>query len=270
MKYFLLTILSLNLFSQSVEDLYEDRLNQESAKKAAQIFFEQASVDTNLDTQCQNYNKAAYLTFFRAATELINLPKNTTDEEKKKALEKEKELLKKTMDMTKLCDKSSKPEYYAESLYHFGTALARFSQIEGDFTAFKNWPQIKKSMKTIISLKQSETFYYGAFRTLGIANTEMPPGIGSRSNALRYLETAVNKTLWPARKISLYVFNSISLAKLYFKTDKKKEACEILAEINSLDEEQIFKENFNLAPETILDQKRSIEDFNKFNCNSYL
>lgn len=268
--------------TQKAEELFNKRLNQQSAIEGAIAYLELANSETKKSTKCFYLNKAAYLKFFTGALEFYYLPENATSEEIKKSEKYEQLLLTEAQAISKECRllfadsynasdfntlNNDEKNQLAESLSHYGTAMARYSEISGNLTAIKNWPEIKKAMKLIINLSQSPSFYYGAFRTLGIANTKMPSPFGSKDDAKQYLETAVKNTLWSGRSISLYPYNSIALAGLYMKTGKKSDACAILNEVISLKKDEIEKENPKLIPETYLDQKRAIKDFETYKCN---
>ena len=233
------------------------------------MYQEVAEVETQREKLCFALNRASYLEFF------IGVSLADEDDQLLKLKESEETAL----SCTALYGESLSIEDYegkltddeanvfAQALYLRGTALAKISDIRGAGTAIKNWGTIKKTMTLVKRLGQEAVYYYGADRTLGIANTEIPSPFGSRKKAEKYLNAAVQNTLWPGRSISRHIYNSIGLARLYKKTKRKEEACSILLEILTLTDEEIKRDNFDLYYETLSDQLEAIRFYDKYKCN---
>lgn len=126
----------------------------------------------------------------------------------------------------------------SNSLYVYGTSLARASERSGTITVITKWPEIQKVMKMVMSLGHPEVYGYGAHRTLAIANTRMPPiAGGNKKLAEQYLTLAISKT--DRAGVSTYPANNYFYADLLLRLSRKQEGCAQLQKVASLTDEQV-------------------------------
>lgn len=126
----------------------------------------------------------------------------------------------------------------SNSLYIYGTSLARASERSGTITVITKWPEIQKVMKMVMSLGHPEVYGYGAHRTLAIANTRMPPiAGGNKKLAEQYLTLAISKT--DHAGVSTYPANNYFYADLLLRLSRKQEGCAQLQKVASLTDEQV-------------------------------
>ncbi len=285
MKIFLILFSTL-AFSQTTLERAQIAFDKKYDKKQALIakkLYEQIySLSSQKKDKCFCLNRLSYLDFLAGTRKTIELPAAASKEEIKQAQLQELALLKTSISQSKKCTdlfgsslnvsdyselSNEEIKLLSQAYYLHSTSLARASEIEGFRVVLKNWPKIKKTMKFIINLKQESTFYFGPFRTLGIANTKMPSPFGNKKEALKYLTQASQQSRWESKDISKYIYNSIALADYYKKTDDTFQACSILKKIINVSKEEIIKTNHKLIAETLIDQKRAAKNFENFSCN---
>lgn len=123
------------------------------------------------------------------------------------------------------------------ALYSYGTSLAKLSETQGSLVVVAKWPSIQKVMKLIMRLGHPDVAGFGAHRTLAIANTRMPAPFGDKKLAEQYLKFAIQKS--DRGGFSSYLSNHTMLADLYFRQDRKNEACSQIQLLANLKNEQI-------------------------------
>lgn len=139
----------------------------------------------------------------------------------------------------------------AEALYHYGLTTARYIDIKGQWEAIKRMEDIKKSMNTIIRMKEESTAFYGAHRTLGIFHIKVPFIAGGRIELARnFLTTALQQTSY-SKDLSLYPANNVAYAELMFKESQDKEGCYHASLVASLNTEDVAKMDNGLYLETL-------------------
>lgn len=121
-------------------------------------------------------------------------------------------------------------------------------------------------MTIIINLGQEKVYYYGAHRTLGIANLKMPRPFGSRTKAARYISKAYQGTYSDTYSQSSYSFNTIVYSNLLYTEGKIAEACAELKKLTNLSRNDINELNLSLVPEFILNQKDAKDLFIERKC----
>ena len=282
----LLIFFSILGYSQSdyetAQLAFNKKYDQNQSLKSKKIYQKIYAQSNEITDKCFCLNRISYLDFLSGTRKTIELPQNASDAEKEIAQKQELALLKNSIQLAQECKKlfgtsfdigdyteltNEELNLLSEAHYLYSTSLARASEIEGFRVVLKNWPKIKKSMKFIINLKKEDTFYFGPFRTLGIANTKMPSPFGNKTEAYKYLSQASDNTTWENKNISKYIYNSIALADYYKKVKEPEKACTLLGEILSLTREDIEKTNPSLIAETLIDQKRAKKNYESFSCN---
>lgn len=154
---------------------------------------------------------------------------------------------------------STDKKIVALSLYNFGLATSRYIDIKGQWEAIKRMEDIKRSMTTIIRIKEEETAYYGAHRTLGIFHIKVPYIAGGRIELSKnFLQTAIDNTNYD-KDLSLYPANNVAYAELMFKTEQKNEGCRHLKLVTDLTDKKIEEMKNGLIEET----KQSVKDAKK-------
>ncbi len=282
----LLLLISMAGYSQATYEqaqiAFDKKHDKNQALIAKNLYKEIYLQSSDTINKCFCLNRISYLDFLSGTRKTIELPTNASKAEIEKAEKEELALLKESIARSQECknlfgtslnvgdyDQLSEREItlFTQAHYSHSTSLARASEIEGFRVVLKNWPKIKKSMKFIINFKKESTFYYGPFRTLGIANTKMPSPFGNKDQAYKYLSEAVDQSKWTNKDISKYIYNSIALADYFKKVDEPSKACDILSQIIKLTKTEIENENSQLIAETLIDQKRAVKNFETFSCN---
>lgn len=149
----------------------------------------------------------------------------------------------------------------SQGMYIYGLATARYVDIKGKLEAIRRMEDIKKSMNTIMRLKQETTAFYGAHRTLGIFHTKVPAIAGGQIQlAGQYLTLAVQKTLYK-NELSLYPGNNFALAEYFFKINKDAEGCQALKSFPELSHEDIHLMKNGHYLESVADVEKGKELF---------
>lgn len=137
----------------------------------------------------------------------------------------------------------------ALALYNYGLIVARYIDEKGVIEALKRMDDIKKSMNTVIRLKQESVAHYGAFRVLGIFHMKVPSIAGGDINLSKdYIPKAIAGTLY-SPGLSRYPLNNLVYSDLLFKLGQKQESCDQLRllaqlspeEVRSMDNGMIFE-----------------------------
>lgn len=127
----------------------------------------------------------------------------------------------------------------AEALYNYGLIVARYIDEKGVIEALKRMDDIKKSMNTIIRLKQEAVAHYGAFRVLGIFHMKVPSIAGGDINLSKdYLPKAISGSLY-SPGLSRYPLNNLVYSDLLFKLGKNQESCDQLKLLAQLSPEEV-------------------------------
>lgn len=151
---------------------------------------------------------------------------------------------------------SSDKKIVALALYNFGLTTSRYIDIKGQWEAIKRMEDIKRSMTTIIRIKEEDTAFYGAHRTLGIFHIKVPYIAGGRIElAKNFLQTTLDNTSYE-KDLSLYPANNVAFAELMFKTEQKVEGCRHLKLVTDLTNDKIIEMGNGLIEET----KQSVKD----------
>lgn len=157
-------------------------------------------------------------------------------------------------------------EVLATLLYNYGLTTSRYVDLAGKFEAIKRMEDIKKSMNSIIRIKEESTAFYGAHRTLGIFHMKVPAIAGGRIEiSKQYLDKAVTETQ-DETGLSLYPANNIALGDLYYKLGKNDEACAQLELVTNLDEGKVRALENGHFTETMSDVQSAKESYRSRRC----
>ena len=195
-------------------------------------------------------NQMAYLKFFIAE----NFMKEKEDTLLESINISEKALSKfgpkyNLVEYRKLSDEERK--VVAEALYTYGLTVARYVDVKGFLEALKRMDDIKKSMLTIIRLKEEATAFYGAHRVLGIFHMKVPAIAGGDIEISKeYLPKAVQSTLFSG-ELSRYPLNNTVYADLLYKLGKTQESCHQLRLVAALTDEEVSNLDNGLLFETL-------------------
>ena len=143
----------------------------------------------------------------------------------------------------------------AELLYNYGLTTSRYIDLAGPLEAIRRMEDIKKSMNSIIRMKEESVSFFGAHRTLGIFHMKVPAIAGGDIKlSEQYLVKAVNSTI-AYGSMSAYPSNNLYLAELYLKLNQDQKACGMLSQISALTDNDIVK----LANGHILESRQSVK-----------
>lgn len=239
----LFSLVTLILISAQAEatclDLFNARgTTNQSVTDAINCYKGQTSKATDPVAKADSLNKIGYLYFFvgafgrdqaadanlqdsmKAAKESASIFGTWMDEAKYKSLGDQERLA------------------VSNSLYIYGTSLARASERSGTIAVITKWPEIQKVMKMVMALGHPEVYGYGAHRTLAIANTRMPAiAGGNKKLAEQYLTLAISKT--DRGGISAYPANNYFYADLLLRLSRKQEACAQYQKVANLTDDQV-------------------------------
>lgn len=151
-------------------------------------------------------------------------------------------------------------ELKAGLLFWSGAHHAKRALAKGSLAFPKAWKVVKKQMRMIHRLKQSQTNYFGADRIQGRAYHKLPYVLGgSNKKSRKHLEKAYSKTL-NVDGVSTHSLNTLYLVELYLDLDEKEKAKKILKAFLEADPKTL---NLERVPETKKDQERAKELFDE-------
>lgn len=253
----LLLISVLPVKATTIDDannLYRERLNDhQAAYDAAQLYL-QFSSRSEIKHQMQiAYFEAMTFYAYRTSDEQVKktLFKKLTDQSEAFA----KEIVPNLFGVKPGELSSDQQNHYAHYLYYYGVSLANFSELDHFTTAVKNWPTVRRSMMELLRLGEQNVHFYGAHRTLGIANVKMPAPFGSVNRAVDYLKIAFEQTFSKKYKTSIYSFNTLHYAIALSKKNLNKEACKLIEDFLTLNDQDLFNMDQHNAPDNILQRE---------------
>lgn len=221
------------------DELFANReIDLETAKEALKCYEKDQVTITNKEQKAHALNRMSYLKFFIAEYHLAE--KEETLLEAINLAEKSMLLFGTKYAVTEYVKLSaSEKKLLAEALYNYGLTTARYIDIKGQWEAIKRMEDIKRSMNTIIRIKEESVAFYGAHRTLGIFHTKVPVIAGGKIElAKQYMQTVLENTKFSG-DVSLYPANNLAYADLMFKLEDKKEYCHHINIVAALTEEDV-------------------------------
>jgi actin-related protein len=252
-----LVLFSLLTFAQDncIDQFNNRSLGLSHAQEAYACYQNESESETVRELKARNLSQMSYLKFFMAEYHLENkeAPLYEGIELAEKAI-----LLFGPKYSLQTYEKlsSSEKKVLAEALYHYGLTTARYIDIKGQWEAIKRMEDIKKSMNTIIRMKEETTAFYGAHRTLGIFHIKVPYIAGGRIELARnFLTTALSETSFN-KDLSIYPANNVAYADLMFKESNIKDGCYHANLVAGLTIEEVRSMNNGLFTETL----QSIKD----------
>lgn len=266
-KAIVLALISFSALADSCAPIFD--LRGENAEKtlAAQTCYEKALRDsTDSLTKSQQLIRLSYLKFFQAENfsqkkEALLFDAMETAEKAvlifgaKYALGEYRSL------------PASSQTVLAEALYNYGLIVARYVDEKGVVEALKRMDDIKKSMTTIIRLKQEAVAHHGAHRVLGIFHTKVPTIAGGDLKlAKTYLEAAIQGSLYNGN-LSRYPLNHIVYADYLHKVGESALVCAELQKVVNLSSEDIRNLENDLYFETLTNVKEARQTFKERKCS---
>lgn len=204
-------------------------LSPEATSKALECYYKTDS--SSPIEKAQILNQKAYLLFFQAEHEVDSENKALQLEKLDVAMATAKEaaiIFGPFLDFDSYRNlANSESRLLSRSLYLYSTILARISSIQGPVSIISQWPEIQKILKMVLRLKNSDIEFYGAHRTLAIANSRLPAGFGDKKTAEQFFQFAIQNTL-KRDGLSAFIDNTIYYAELLWITDKDQESCQLL------------------------------------------
>ena len=252
-----LLLFSATAFSQDscIESFNARHIGLAKAQEALSCYKKESEILTDTSSKAHALSQMSYLNFFIAEYHLDD-KENTLLEAINQA---DKALLlfgeKYSVNNYNKLSNSDK-KIVAQALYNYGLTTSRYIDIKGQWEAIKRMEDIKRSMSTIIRIKEEETAYYGAHRTLGIFHIKVPYIAGGRIELSKnFLQAAIDKTSYD-KDLSLYPANNVAYAELMFKIEQKDQGCRHLKLVTDLTDEKIVEMKNGLIEES----KQSVRD----------
>lgn len=248
--FLLFSALSFSQRDHCLEQFNNRSAGLSVAQEAFSCYKKESESETIREFKAHNLSQMSYLNFFIAEYHLENKEETLLEgiEFAEKAI-----LLFGAKYSLPTYGALSSPEkkVLSEALYHYGLTTARYIDIKGQWEAIKRMEDIKKSMNTIIRLKEEATAFYGAHRTLGIFHIKVPYIAGGRIElAKNFLSTALTQTSY-LKDLSIYPANNVAYAELMFKESQNKEGCYHVDLVAKLTHEEAKKMNNGLFLETL-------------------
>lgn len=154
---------------------------------------------------------------------------------------------------------SAELKLLATALYNYGLLTARYIDLMGVTESLMRMNDIKKSMLTIIRLKEDDTAIYGAYRTMGIFHTKVPAiAGGDMSLAKEFLEKALKLSEFKDG-LSRYPANNVAYADWLYKSGLKTESCLQLKLVKDLNEATVRSMDNGLFFESLIDIQKSTQ-----------
>jgi hypothetical protein len=161
---------------------------------------------------------------------------------------------------------ASEKKVLAVSLYNYGLTTSRYVDIKGQWEAIKRMGDIKRSMDSILRIKEDSTAVYGAHRTLGIFHMKVPAIAGGKIElSKQYLTLAIENSR-DNGDISLYPANNIAYSDLMLKLGNNEESCRQLQMVAVLTESDIRSMKNDLFYESMEKVKEAKSLLNSRKC----
>ncbi len=238
-KLMLAALISLPAFADNCSSVFDRRGESASVNLEAINCYEKSLRNvTDAETKSQYLVRLSYLKFFQA--ENYSQRKESLLFEAMEIAEKGVLLFGSKYSLGDYRQLSASSQtLVAEALYNYGLIVARYVDEKGVVEALKRMDDIKKSMTTIIRLKQESVAHYGAHRVLGIFHTKVPSIAGGDLKlAKTYLETAVKGSLYSG-DLSRYPLNHIVYSDYLYKVGENDRACAELRKVINLTESDL-------------------------------
>lgn len=225
--------------STTCDELYQNRhIGLSTATDSLKCYEKEFATVSTRDEKAHALNRMSYLRFYIAEYHLAEkedmLLQGINLAEQSVLLFGTKYAVPEYMNLS-----ASAKKLLAEALYNYGLTTARYIDIKGQWEAIKRMEDIKRSMNTILRIKEESTAFYGAHRTLGIFHTKVPVIAGGKIDlAKQYLNTVLEKTVY-AGDVSLYPANNLAYADLMYKLENKKEYCYHIGIVAALTETEV-------------------------------
>ena len=233
-KLMLAALISLPAFADNCSSVFDRRGDSATVTAEAMSCYESSLRNvSDAESKSQYLVRISYLKFFQS--ENYTQRKEALLFEAMEIAEKSVELFGPKYSLGDYRKLSSTSQVLvAEALYNYGLIVARYVDEKGVVEALKRMDDIKKSMTTIIRLKQEPVAHFGAHRVLGIFHTKVPAIAGGDLKlAKSYLEAAVQGTLYNGN-ISRYPLNHVVYSDYLYKVGEKERACAELRKIMDL------------------------------------
>lgn len=251
-----------SLFSyanSNCDELYTKRdTDLATAQEALKCYEIDQTTITSREQKAHALNRMSYLKFFIAEYHLSE--KEETLLEAINLAEKSVLLFGTKYSVTEYMNLSSpEKKLLAEALYNYGLTTSRYIDIKGQWEAIKRMEDIKRSMNTIIRIKEDATAFHGAHRTLGIFHTRVPVIAGGKIElAKQYLQTVLENTAFSG-DVSRFPANNIAYSDLMYKLENKKVYCHHVNIVAALTETEVRAMDNGLFFETM----QSVKDAKK-------
>ena len=252
--------------NNNCEDLFHAREEGlEASQQAYNCFQQNLPNEIEKENMAHDLNQMSYLKFFMAEY----------------FMEEKTEFLSDAIDLSEKAlllfgAKYSIPTYetlsafekkvLAVSLYNYGLTTSRYVDIKGQWEAIKRMGDIKRSMDSILRIKEDSTAVYGAHRTLGIFHMKVPAIAGGKIElSKQYLTHAIESSLYNG-DLSLYPANNIAYSDLMLKLGNNEESCRQLQLVAVLTEADVRAMDNDLFYESMEKVKEAKSLYNSRKC----
>ncbi|MDA8791735.1 hypothetical protein N9N67_00745 [Bacteriovoracaceae bacterium] len=259
MKLILIALLglSLNVFSQSKDEadaLWQQRGDDLNNAKLAAEMYEEVSktVSTELTAAKLLLDASNAYYIYADYSKGKNLKKKFHTKGMNVAI-RAQNLIKDTEEKALL----------ALAYYRHGINLGKWGKANGVASSIKKAPKLRSLMKKVIKMGFESMEFYGAHRTLGKLDFEIPKPLGgSKKRAYKALKIAFDNTQDESGVASVLGTNNLYLADSFSNRGKKEEAIKILKGFLTLDPSIIPGREFETKAEMEI-AKEKLEKLSK-------
>jgi hypothetical protein len=132
------------------------------------------------------------------------------------------------IDAIKALPKAEKDQV-AAALFYKGLNLGQWGNANGITSSLTRWPELRKTLESVIRIGNKEIHHYGPYRILGRAYHKIPGFLGGdMAKAEKYLQTAFDGTLNKETGLSTYGHNTYFLIETLAANGKKDKSKELL------------------------------------------
>lgn len=241
-----LSFAALAMDAQTAKELYDARgADTQNAVKAHAAYVELAKAATDKTVATEYYWRASLAVYYVGLKAKNNADQKKWHEQGMATAKAGIALLENA------ATTEEQKETLANALYHYGVNLGKWGEANGVASSLGKWPELEETMKKIIKLNKAYVQDFGAYRTLGRALYKLPWPLGSNAKALKFLETAVEKTKNGHPLLSQNALNNVFYAQVLIAEKQKDKARQILEALIAVDAKTF---NPDRVPETLMDQ----------------
>lgn len=236
----ILVLFSFSAFASECDSLFDLRHEGQTRSTEAQNCYQAQSKSGERIVRAHALSRMSYLKFY--INEYFNEARTAPLQEGMKLAEDAVTLFGTKYDVAGYLKlPANEKEVLGWAMYNYGLTMSRYVDLAGPLEAIRKMEDIKKSMNTIIRMKEEDVAFFGAHRTLGIFHMKVPAIAGGDIKLSEpYLTKAITSTI-AFNGISAFPSNNLALAELHLKQNADSKACAIIASVAALTESDILK-----------------------------